>query len=56
MAWALYVVFGKYQVVQDLKDSNESEEVPRSFYVHSVDIGTTVYLTAVDKWRSKEKV
>lgn len=25
MAWAFDVVIGKYQVVQDLKDSNESE-------------------------------
>lgn len=31
MAWALLVVIGKYQVVEDLKGSNESEKVPRFF-------------------------
>ena len=43
MAWALLVVIGKYQVVEDLKGSNESEKVPRFFvrvttlilYMHS---------------------
>ena len=34
MAWALLVVVGKYQVVQDLKDSNEGEKVPRFFCAH----------------------
>ncbi len=31
MAWALLVVIGKYQVVEDLKGSNEGEKVPRFF-------------------------
>lgn len=42
LAWALYVVIGKYQVVQDLKDSNEGEKVPRFFCVRkSKHFGTT---------------
>lgn len=32
LAWALYVVIGKYQVVQDLKDSNEGEKC-HAFFV-----------------------
>ena len=39
MAWALLVVIGKYQVVEDLKGSNEGEKVPRFFCVRN-DIGT----------------
>ena len=35
MAWALLVVIGKYQVVEDLKTSNEGEKVPRFFCVRN---------------------
>jgi len=35
MAWALLVVIGKYQVVEDLKGSNESEKLPRFFCVRN---------------------
>ena len=34
LAWALHVVIGKYQVVEDLKDSDEGEKVPRFFCVY----------------------
>lgn len=34
LAWDLLVVIEKYQVVEDLKGSNESERVPRFFCVH----------------------
>ena len=34
-AWALLVVIGKYQVVEDLKTSNEGEKVPRFFCVRN---------------------
>ena len=33
LAWALLVVIGKYQVVQDLKDSNEGEKKCHAFFV-----------------------
>ena len=40
MAWALYVVIGKYQVVQDLKDSDESES--STLFLCAFFIGTTI--------------
>jgi hypothetical protein len=52
MAWALLVVIGKYQVVEDLKGSNESEKVPRFFCVrnrtHSIPAQFNILLMKTD--------
>lgn len=42
MAWALDVVIGKYQVVEDLKDSDESERA--TLFLCAYFSGTTKYL------------
>jgi hypothetical protein len=51
MAWTLLVVIGKYQVVQDLKDSNESEKVPRFFCAHMLyprHVYQNIFITKTD--------
>ena len=38
MAWALLVVIGKYQVVEDLKDSDESEDATLFLFAYYIGI------------------